>query len=82
MTLTNDQNDRLQNAVERFTDEELAEQMRSLYEIHLCEMFSKCLLVDVITQYMEIVTVECVERFIDMARAEASVAETAEPGQQ
>jgi len=85
MILTNEQDNRLINIVEHLSDEVLAEEWLSLtamQDVYFAKKPSDRILVDVINEVYERVTLACVERFIDMARAEASAAETTEPGQQ
>lgn len=81
MILTNEQDARLINIVEHLSDEVLAEEwlyLTSMIDVYLDKKPSDRILVDIINEVYERVTLACVERFIDMARAEASAAETAE----
>ncbi len=81
MVLTVEQDNRLISIVEHLSDEVLAEEwlyLTSMIDVYLDKKPSDRILVDVINEVYERVTLACVERFIDMARANASEAQTAE----
>ena len=84
MTLTNEQDARLINLVEHLSDEVLAEEwlyLTSMIDVYFDKKPSDRILVDIINEVYERVTLACVERFIDMARAKASEAVTTNPEQ-